>query len=415
MKQRRAAATVITTIASAAAVAAAMPAHAAPRHSHQPAGLYVAKEGLASRGNQPAAFVYDEKGGEHVITMSPASTGKGNIVYRTKPSGAKKWTSHVVPGVRPLKFLHIEAHISDDYRRLFVALYQCNGVYAVDAPLSAHRLPEPVLVHAESNCGTGATDPYAPTAGLPVQRAAAWGYTGGGASGDTMAVLLYDATDMRPHTTTPVGWTLYAGAPALSSKGTPSFTSRGPILPAGSKLLPEQLTIDSYTNHPTVIATGSNGVNQAVFAIQGTSLLSQWQLPTQIASLGRAGTNYTVESSISYRHRVFVGLLRPGSSATTTSLYLVKSSSGGTWSGAFRLPHTGQHDSNLLIAKNIQTNNLHAVFTRNGGGHVGLMAEMQPKSGGWTKPAAFSSSKKDRAIALYVTSHGRNVIAYHHS
>jgi hypothetical protein len=122
-----------------------------------------------------------------------------------------------------------------------------------------------------------------------------------------------------------------------------------------------------------------------------------------------------VDSLVYNNRRIWIGLQRPSALVTGHSLYLVHSTPAGQWLGAIALTHSGPHDVGVKLAANPLTGNLHASFTRTSGRHSGIVAEMQPAAGGWTKPAPFSTSRTDRAISLYVTPHGRNVIAYRHA
>jgi hypothetical protein len=365
-----------------------------------PVGFYVSGQGRVVKGSNDTALVRDENGGEHVVTTVRSTAGSGNsghIVYLTRKAGATKWTSHAIPGLRPMAGgIKVEIHTSFYGDRVFAVFYQCNGVYVSDATLSQSRLPTPTLVEAESNCASPVKAPAGPTS-----DAVALPY-----GGDEVAVLLPDpANSNQP--------SLFTGTPG----GT--FTASDP-LPTTDSLAPVRMTIDSVTGLITVVSNGSDGTHAGIYVTNKPYYTSTWSTPTRIATLSRATQDFTVGSVTAYNGAIWVGLQEPNLTGLhrTHALFVQHGTASNQWIGVVPLAHATLKDTDLQLAFNAQTGHLHAAFSRvNPASKTkksGIITEARV-SGKWVDLKFLTHWYKDRTTQITYTNAGHAVIGYQES
>lgn len=364
----------------AIALAAIGPAAASSGHHSSPAkkvhhadGFFVVdrngKQQKVEDYGTPSALVRDDQGREHLVTTKPSKGNptKGNIVYLTRETDKSSWKSHAIPGKINLSGgVQVEAFQTFGDRRIAAVFHECSGTYVSDAPVGASRLSEPGLVAPADNCASppSVTDnPPVALSGNPVSR--------------EVSVLL-------PGTLTNT-FALYTGTPSAS----PDFTAGIP-LPTINNFVPEQVAIDPVYGNKVVVGTGSDGTDEGIYVTTQSQYGTTWTDPVEIASLSSPTSNYKIEAAQTYNRHTFIGLSKPSNGKHLKhSLFLVKGTPSGQWSGTLALVHSNGYDHNLRFEVNTGTSHLHAVWTRIVPGHKsgksGLMHEAQTTTG-WQKP-----------------------------
>jgi hypothetical protein len=363
---------------------------------HHPNGFFVGDRNanvqkVESFGT-PSALVRDSNGTEHLVTTKPTSADPtmGHIEYGTRATDKDKWKIREVPVLRNLTGgVQVESHLSFNGRRIFAIFYECDGVFVVDAPIGAGRLPEPTEVASADTCSA----PVDSTDNPPVARA-------GTVSGRTIEVMLPDPAQ--------------GGAEAIfSGVPTEEFTP-GTALPTTDDFTPLQVAMDPTYGGIVVVGTGSDGTNEGIYAVRGQAFSDTWTDPEQIATLNSPTSDYKIDSLQNYNHHTFVGLEKPGASLSH-SLFLVKGQPSGQWLGAVPLPHTAGHDHNLRLVVNTDTHHLHAAWTRViASSHAkksGIMHEGQSATG-WLKPTFVSHWYRDVPTQITLTSAGHPYIGF---
>jgi hypothetical protein len=343
-----------------AGLASAVPSRAVAKPAAHPAGFFVTGKGRVAATSSSGALVRDSHGGEHVVTTRralAASGDRGHVIYSTRQPGAKHWTTHELPGLRPMGRINIEAHLTWDSAHVFVVLYQCDGVYETEVSLAGTRLPTPSLVQTANTCPNPGSLPAA--SAPPIAEAFP---KPGFSDPKQISVLLDDpAQGNKP--------ALFSGPPAGPFKASDA-------LPTADGFVPQQMTIDRDTGRIVAIGSGISDGNRAIYETTCTSEFcaerlpadygSSWSALTKIASLGSPTNDYRVESVAAFDAAIWVGLLKPRDPASPTrpTLYLVHHAKYGGWIGAVRLPHTTGQDTALQLAINPRTGSPLAAFTR---------------------------------------------------
>ena len=373
--------------------------HAATRTAAHPHGFFVTGQGQLTTGDDPAAFVRDGNGNEHVVTTKrrPSVAGnKGVLLYITRKAGAKHWVTHAIPGLVPLAGgVRVEEHLSFNENRVFAVFYECNGIWVTDASIAATRLPQPTLVQSADNCAhptASSTAPINHAVGLP-------------GSSDVIDVLVPDPA--HPGRFTP-----------FSGRAGGTFAPDGSVLPTTSDLKPVIMTLDSWDGTLVVIGTGSDGTHQGVYAITRRSYDPDWSAPARIATMGSPTTDFAIQSATVYRGVAWVGLSRPhpAGSHPKHTLYIDRGDlRTSQWTGAVPLPHSNRHDSGLVLWLNERATHLHAAFTRVKPGSKtvgsGIMAEAR-RPGGWTQPTFLTHWYQDRVQQMGEAGTNNMVIGY---
>jgi hypothetical protein len=389
----------LLTAMPATALAASGGHHSGTKAASHPHGFFVTGQGQVTSGDNPAAFVRDGNGGEHVVTTKqrPAVAGDmGVVLYSTHKAGAKHWVTHAIPGLVPLAGgVRVEEHLSFSQNRLFAVFYQCNGVWVSDAKINATRLPQPTLVASADNCSdptASSTAPINHAVGLP-------------SSDDVIDVLGPDPAhtgQFIPYSGTPGG----------------TFTPDGSTLPTTSDFTPVIMTADSWGGTLLVIGTGSDGTNQGVYATSRPYYSTDWSTPTRIATLDSTSTDFAIQSATLYRNVAWVGLSRPhpAGSHPKHTLYIDRGDLGTSqWTGAVPLPHSNGHDSGLVLWLNPASNHLHAAFTRVNPAsrtvHSGVMAEAR-RNARWTTPTFLTHWYRDRVQQIAEAGTNHMLIGY---
>jgi hypothetical protein len=380
--------------AGASSTAAHHGAVAAKRVAH-PNGFFVTDSSRAATSSTgEAALVRDSEGTEHVITSVASTTpDKGHLVYLTRKSGATKWTSHAISGLRPTNGgIRIEAHL-DPADHVVVVIYECDGVYMASASPRATRMPEPTLVLAKSNCATAkAASDNPPTADAYATY------------NSSVGVLLPDpAQDNRQ--------AIYTGEPGNSSI---HITT---AIPATDDITVSQVTYDAGSSEVVAVGEGTDGTTKGIYALKNRYYGGAWTQPVRIATLNSATADFRIESVTSYRNVIWVGLERPavGGVAPKHRLYVVHGTASGQWDGLIPLPHATAKDSSLRLLINPDTRTLHAAFTRvTPGSHVAKSGIMQEaRTGGrWSTPKYFTHWYRDVADEITINSAGKAVVSY---
>jgi hypothetical protein len=389
---------------AAAPITASAAAHHGPAKKHHPKvshahGLYVATRTGASTKVEhygtSSAFVRAPNGDEHVVTTkaNAGNANRGHLVYLTRHASASKWNSHAIPGTRALNGgVQIEAHLSQDGRRVFAVIYECDGVFVTDATAGAARLPEPTQVVSEDQCA----DPTTSRSNPPVQLA-------GNLFSATIGILLPDPAQ--------------DGVDAIFS-GTPTggFTP-GVAVPTTDSFQPVMAAIDPDFGNIVVVGTGSDGVHQGIYEVSQRRFADSWSGPTLVASMNSATTDYRVEAVQTYARHVYIGLSRPVAQGThpAHTLFLVRGQPSGQWLGAVPLPHSNSHDRDLRLAVNTATRHVHAVWTRvvasSRSKKSGLIHTAQGKSG-WLKPVQLTHWYRDVATQISLDQNGHPYVGY---
>jgi hypothetical protein len=369
---------------------------AAPKAVAHPRGFFVSgSSGRATSSTAQSALVRDSRGGQHVITSTPSSTpNQGHLVYLTRQAGAKHWTSHPIPGLRPTNGgIGVEEHVSVDGKRIEVVIYECDGVFAADTNLTASRMPEPTQIIAENNCATataGSDDPPRADAIAIYAR--------------DIGVLLPDPKqDNRP--------ALFVGTP-----GQDNFLP-GDAIPTTDGITIDQITRDPYTGKIIAVGQGSDATTEGIYVTEQGEFRGTWSAPVRIASLNSATTDFTVESVTSFKNSIWVGLERPTVDGVhpTHTLYLVHGTSANEWDGAIPLPHATSHDTSLRLLTNPATGHLHAAFTRvvlsSKANKSGILQEARTGNK-WSQPRYITHWYLDTADQITINAAGRAVIGY---
>jgi hypothetical protein len=396
-------AALVTTVAGAMfavapiGVSAVPSSQAAATSRAHPTGFFVTGAGLATKGDNPTAFLRDPNGGYHVLTTvrSTSAIGDlGQIVYSTRKPHAKRWVMHKIPGLRPMAGgVHIEIHMTFS-GRIFAVFYECDGVYVSETSTTATRFPEPTLVQSADTCATAHSAAIAGS--QPIARAV-WFEA-------SIAILLRDPTNRN-------GYAIFLGKAGGPFKAVS-------VLPTADHFTPKAM-VEVYTNNRfTVVGTGGDGTHLGIYTSSSFALQSGWSAPLRIATLNSATSNFTIQAVVAAGYGVWVGLRKPkGTDANQKhTLFLDHRAGLRLWSGPFPLPHSTSHDTGLAIAINAKTNRPHVAFTRvNPSSKTkksGIMLEDLLGAAGWSKPKFFTHWYLDHADEIGINNLGGSVIGY---
>jgi hypothetical protein len=379
--------------AAATSNAIAVPHHhttASKKHPSGP-GFYLTNGKSAQKitsSSNPAAFVQDGDGNQHVVTTVKSASGdRGHIVYYTKRSDSNKWKVRTVPGLRPLAgSVEVQIGLSDGGRRIFAVFYECDGVFVADASTTTSRLPEPTLVQSADTCAS----PQPATNNPPIAHAfAETSYS------SDLGILLPDPAQ--------------GGALAVWS-GKPGGTfSPGPALPTADSFVPVQVTGDMYYSGQMIaVGYGSDGTTEGVYVSKRR--FDSWSAPRRVATLGSPTDNYRIEALVSDRS-TYIGLQRSSGKA---GLFLVHGLRSGQWQGAIRIKHTSSKDTSLRLYINPATHHLHALFTRHGSKRQRGVMFIRRGEHGWQQPVLYTHSASDIAQQMAVVGKDKAVVGYLH-
>jgi hypothetical protein len=387
-------------VATPAVGAAANAGHSTAAAKAHPSGFFVTGVGRVSTSNTVAAFLRDPQSGLHVVTTvrSLSAPGdQGHIVYKTRQAGTTHWVTHNVPGLRPMAGgIKVELHLSSDAKHVFAVFYECDGVFAAQASLTATRLPQPTLVQAGNTCtATGAVS----AAGSPIQHAVGLPY-----SNEIGIVLPDPAAKDRP--------TVFIG----QAGGT--FTPSIP-LPTTNSFSPQAIAFDPVTYELSVVGTGLDGDVRGIYVVSAP-YWDEFVSLTRIATLNSATKDYSIQSIAAAGRGLWVGLLRPGGLAANPNhrIFLDHGTGlngAGQWTGAFAVPHSTGHDSGLVLAVNPATNRPHAAFTRvynNSKTKKSGIVLTNLSAKGWSKPKFFTHWYRDSVDQIAITASGASIISY---
>jgi hypothetical protein len=388
--------------------------HAALKPRKHASGFFVTGQGRVTTGTAPTAFVRDFRGGEHLVTTKrdPAAAGnQGHVLYLTRQPGAKRWTTRVLPGLRPLNGIQLEAHEATLRSALFVALHQCNGVFVTETTLRQTQLSAPTLVQAADGCAK--PSPVRIASAPPISMAT--------------YVDLKTIGVIRPDPALANSPTLFIGHPG-GPYSPESVATGDPVravdpLPNTNGFVASQVTIDNATGRLVAVGEGMSGGARAIYVTTqpyNYRAPAYWKAPTKIASLGSPTRDYAIEGVAAWNGKVWVGLRKPPAAGTSPrhTLFIARNGNHGKWYDAMPLPHTTGHDTALRLLINPTTEALHVAFTRINPNAPTKLSGIMVESlshGKWHTPRFVTHGSHDYAQVISLapfTGHARAVIGF---
>lgn len=324
------------------------------------------------------------------------ASGDGHIVYYSRKLKAKTWNVHTAPGTFDLSG-HPRLEFTTGAGNLYLVAYTCSGVYAVLFADTARRLPQFTQVSPVSDCNASSARQHRSAVFVDITY------------NEYLHVIVPDASVDGQ-------WDVMLGRPG---GGLTQVTT----VPSDHGFVPSQFLGNPDEAGGEVIGHGVDADgNKAVYETAESyewdgatkKYVDDWTDLSEVATLGSATKDYTLESASFFGSLLDIGLYLPAGTRAGQkhTLFYDERDSTDQWSSPIPLPRTGMHDRNLILTTSPETSKLRATWERSIGSPTrarrtksGIITERRLTSG-WTPAAHESHWWKDTPLTVSYDSTG---------